>query len=120
MTKKYKISLILLGVIIVFSLVGAAVYTLQRVEQSSQTTTSQPNHCTTYNGTIEEQCTEDYVNLPIAEAVNKARESGLTPKTLKRDGKAQGFTDEGPAVIYFEVENDVVTKAYFEGNRPQS
>lgn len=119
MAKKSKNPLILVGVIVALVAVGVAVYALQKDEQNNQTPAQQSNHCTTNNGTFKkEQCTNDYVGLSVSEAANKARENELAPKTIKRDGKAQGFTDEGPA-IYFEIENGTVTKAYFEENRPQ-
>lgn len=102
----------LAGCLVVLS-VGA--YVLLRDSESTSTT-----RCTTYNGTVAEQCAEDYVSLSVEDAANKAKSNKLFPKTIKKDGETQAFTDVGAASIYFEVENKTVVKAYFELNRPQN
>lgn len=101
-------------------IISSAILVFALMEREQSTSNISPiKHSTTNNGTLKtERCAEDYVGLPIDQAADSARENGLTPKTIKRDGKAQGFTDEGSASIYFEVENGTVTKAYFEDNRP--
>ena len=115
-SKKNSSNLLLVGLVIPLAVIGIVVYVTQKDEPAKS---NQSKNCTTNNGTLKkEQCSEDYVGLPISEAATRARENGLFPKTIKINGKAQGFTDEGSAPIYFEVENNIVTKAYFESDRP--
>jgi hypothetical protein len=109
---KKRTSILVTTVILVLGLVGVALYAWL-----SQDTKSGLGTCTTNNGTIDRQCTGDYVGLPVSEAVSKAEKNGLFPKITKRDGKSQNINDIGSSSIYFEVENDVVKKAYFEQDR---
>lgn len=112
MSKKIIISIVVLVI-----LAGVAVGVLMSRDRQSTDTpvvTNSEKNCTTYNGTIKEQCAEDYTNIPVNEAGEKAKENGLVPKVTKRDGKGQINTDEGSTPIYFEVEEGIVVNAYFE------
>lgn len=122
MAKKSKNPLILIGVVVVvLVLAGIVVYALQKDEQNNQPSTSQQKNCTTYNdGTVSEQCAEDYIGLKLEEAADKAKKNDLQPVVAMVDGENRGFTDIfRSAPIYFEVENNSVTRAYFEHDRSQ-
>ena len=102
------IALVAIGVI-------ASIYVLKN--DAGNQDMPESKNCITYNGTIVEQCAGDYINLPVEEAARIAEENGLIPKVVVRDGEGQITTDEGSTPIFLEVENNIVTEAYFEHNR---
>jgi hypothetical protein len=117
MTKNKKV-LIIIGLIILISVIGFIIYAQQKDEQNNQAPTSQQKNCTTYNGAVSEQCTEDYIGMPLDQAKEKALKNRLTPKVGKIDGKDKNVTFESNASILFEVNNNVVTYAYFVDDIP--
>jgi uncharacterized protein YxeA len=115
MSKKIIVIMAIVVVLVGLGL-GALVWINQQSDEPNSIAKSEKN-CTTYNGIVDEQCSEDYTGLPVNEAGEKAEENGLFPKVAVRDGEGQITTDEGSTPIYFEVEDGVVVKAYFEHNR---
>ena len=63
---------------------------------------------------IGEHCTGDYLNMDAGEARLKAEENGLLPQPSRIDGVEQIVLDVRGNNIFFEVEHDIITRAFFE------
>jgi hypothetical protein len=114
--QRYGKRVLVVVVICLLIIVPVTIYLTQ--SRNAETTNSQQKNCTTYNNTVAEQCAEDYIGLSLGDAVYKANQANLQPLGVLIDGESQGFTDIARnAPIYFEVNNDIVTKAYFEHDR---
>lgn len=113
--KKIKPSVILIAILIA-AVAGASAYYFLVREDSDPVVESRT--CTTYNNAVEEQCIEDYVGLTLDAAKTKARKHGYLPKIESIDGVAQGNTDAGGYIIFFIVEDDIVTDAKFLDKAP--
>jgi hypothetical protein len=83
--------------------------------------------CTTYGGTLEEQCIEDYIGLTQKEATEKARQYGYIPgivpvEIVLVDGVGVACAEVSGPFINLEVEdvsdpNSVIVGGYFECGR---
>lgn len=73
----------------------------------------QTKTCTTYNGYVEEQCIEDYIGLSKDAAISKAESHKYRPKIASIDGVGQANSQEAGYIIFFVIEKEVVTDAYF-------
>jgi hypothetical protein len=72
------------------------------------------NVCKEYGSPVEKQCIADYLRLTGDEAMVKAKDNKLIPQISRVDGEDQAILDIGGPVIYFEVENGIVTDGYFD------
>jgi hypothetical protein len=106
---------VIVGVIVAVVLAGILTYILvsSRNESSQNEQKSQEKTCTTYGGLVEKQCVEDYIGLIKSEAIARAKQYKYVPKTIKEDGVSLPTTDERSAAIFFEVEKNIITRAYF-------
>jgi PhoPQ-activated pathogenicity-related protein len=105
----------IIAVILVLLLIALAVFAIYTVTKDGQTEISKT--CTTYNNSVEEQCIEDYIGLSQEAAIERAEQYHYIPKIISIDGTEQVVDDIGGAIIYLEIENGSVTKAYFEEGR---
>jgi hypothetical protein len=105
---------IIIGLIAV---VVVAVATAFYFINSNQKAEEAVRNCESFGKADRQWCAEDYIGLTQSNAIEKAEMDGLVPKILRIDGIEQVNTDDGSSPIFFEVENDVVVKAYFEKDR---
>ena len=83
-------------------------------QDDSPGTVELQKNCTTYGGTLPEQCTEDYIGLTQDEAQARADENGYLVKTVMIDGVNQPLLDFAGSIIHFRIEDGVVVDAFFE------
>lgn len=109
--RNLKKSLIVAGLLIIAGLAVLFIYTTRQSENPSPNQKSD-FECKTFDG--EEHCTDMYLGLTEADAIEKARDNKFTAKIKERDGDT-GIpnTDLGGRPIFFTVENGIVTKAKF-------
>lgn len=73
--------------------------------------------CTHYSGIGGMVCMSDYMGLKADDAMSKAKKDGLYPQIAKQNGDNMAVVDIGGPVVYFEVENDLVTGGGFNEYR---
>jgi len=95
---------------------AASAFYMVNKEDNPKSTTGESRNCKTYVGHVE-QCIEDYIGLSQEEAINRAKQFRYVPKIVSIDGVKQVNTDIGGAIIYFEIENGVVSRGYFDIER---
>lgn len=104
--------------VLLLVVIGVIVYLFIYNSDGNTTNNQAQRNCTNYDGRVEEQCADEYEGLTREEAVSKAKENGLLPKITLVDGKIQSNTDEAGSIIFIEIENGVVTRAYFMHDLP--
>jgi flagellar basal body-associated protein FliL len=102
--KRTKYSLIIIGLIVIAA-VSALVYFI------SSSSTFRSNCIESQNTSI---CSSEYEGLTLESASQKAQQAQLVVKIRSIDGDTNiANTDLGGTLIYFTVENNIVTKAAF-------
>ena len=102
-----KINLTLVLSIILLAIAGTSIYYFIIRENSMFKT------CTTYSNSREKQCVEDYIGLTQDEAISRAKKYNYRPKIESIDGVDQFNTDDLGPIIFFVIEDGVVTDASF-------
>ena len=70
--------------------------------------------CTSYLGTKEEQCSNDYIGLTSEEASAKSERAGLFAQYRTIDGVSQINVDIGGDLVYFDIKNNIVIRICFD------
>lgn len=82
--------------------------------EEKQLASPAPDVCTTYSGTVEEQCAKDYIGLTTAEATARAKQFVMWVGFITIDGAPQANIEPGGTWIYFTIENDRVVGVCFD------
>jgi len=105
-------------ILTVSALIATSALLYFNLNKSSDTDSGTPSKtCTTYGGYVDEQCAEDYIGLTKDAALARAEEHKYRPKVVSIDGISQPVTDEAGYIIYLDINNGVVTDAYFLDGR---
>ena len=70
--------------------------------------------CRTFRGSTKEYCIEHYIGLKEEDAIKKAKQDGIEARVIRIDKLDQGVLDVYSLTLFFEVEDGVVVRGYFE------